>query len=534
MIYQRHLAQCQEGFDRARAFSVTPYENLGNSGILNVVLGKSLHIIDEGNSTFAVYPDPNFLGSAQPNELICGFYSDWINTQEGVTTLRLFDDAAANHVYAKITQTSDVLPTLEFGVNGAASLIVNLSPRTHQNRPVVSLGAVNGVAYINEPTTLSGFSYTAALPEGWSYGLHTAQIQVTGAPNVGSVAMRTAAYDWGSPGWAGSGVKPLYTANGLASRKASDGRVSARLFETRYADFGGVAEGAKHDLFLDAAPFGYYGSSPALHLSAIGASQTSATFAPPAPNVPVTAGSPSITISASGNVNNLLSGTTSYTTFASAFEPINPRAKFRTFPDDGSAASAIAQFLELYYDDAPESFFDAGNYNQFQAKASQLVENPNQRMRAYLKVSPESATQRTFLFSQGFTGEFESAGASRLQEVSQNLNAAYHSINYTDNTMCFLDVLWEPGELNSTTTTATYRKILEDPVLEERFSSFPPFPSLGFEWVIYTEGFEVYDTSVTSGTQQRSAVLFSTGTQTVASAKAGNPFTSAYGTFTLT
>jgi hypothetical protein len=532
MIYQRHLASAPQG-QSARAFSANPYKSVG--GLQNVILDTGLHIIDEGNSTYGIYPDPNYL-SVSPNEVVCVFSLLWIRAHDEITTLKLFDDTAANYVYATITQTAGLVPTLQFGVNGAASLTVNLSPMPHLNTCAVALGAVNGVAYINDPTTLSGFSYTAALPEGWASGRHTAQIKMTGEPTVEGVGMRTAAYDWGSPGWAASGVKPLYTAGFLASLKASDGRISPRVFETRYADFGGVAEGAKHDLFLDAAPFGYYGSSPALHLSAIGASQTSATFAPPGLNASVTAGSPSITISASGNVNNLLSGTTSYTSFTPASEPINPRAKFRTFRDDGSAASAIAQFLEAYYDDAPESFFDPGNYNQFQATVSQLAEIPHERMRAYLKVSPEFgvATQRNFLFSQGFTAECESAGASRLQEVAQNLNAAYHSINYTDNTKCFLDVFWELGEVNFTSTVATYRKILEEPVLEEIFSSFPPFRSLGFEWVIYTEGFEVLGTNSTFATQQRPAVRFSTGTQTVASAKAGNPFTSAYGTFTLT
>lgn len=370
MIHPIHLAACQEGFAFARDFVATPYKNLG--GLQNVLLDKSLHIISEGNSTFSVYPEPNSFGAAKPNEIGCRFLPQWQNGPSstvndirgtpGTTTLTLFDDGGINYIFASVTQTEDLYPTLLFGVNGVPYVNVALSPIPHAGFLYIAIGAVQGIAYINEPTSLSGFSYAINLPAGWSHGLHTGQITFTGVPIVLQIGMRTAVYDWGAPGWQDSGVKPL---GYMSGQKAGNGLLNPRVFaDLHFADFGGVAAGNKHDLFLDAAPYGYYSASPAPHLSAIGALQTSALLTSSvtlAPQEQLTSGSLNIALSASGQVPNLLTGSTSYsTTVENALPSVEEGQVYQIIPEPSPTVSYVVVGYDCSERDSGDGLSDGG------------------------------------------------------------------------------------------------------------------------------------------------------------------------------
>lgn len=556
MIYPLHLAMAAAR--RVRAESDNAYDT--QVGLVNAFLNDFVHVIDRGTAngvtTYHVYPDPNYFGSASPNEVFVAFgpYLQGGFLQSKTLAVHFFDDGSENYVSVYLS-TSGMTNTLSFGSNGEiAQSLTTLPPVINKGLVGLRLGVVGARAHVNRLSTQPGTTYSLAtsaysfdVPNGWTSGRYYAVVETNDSSllQVTQTGFRTAVYDWGRPEWVTSGVKPIANVINLGAKPGSNA-LQQRIGGIAWADFGGVSEADKHDQFLDAAPFGYFSAPGTNHLSVIAATQATATHLfNPYNNqlVAPSSGSFETALSSAGCESNVLQGgNPGYSvTFGTAEPPADlPSEVFwslsKEYVDnylDSTGIDLIQREIDLYYAEPPPLPQDLGEARaRWDFRSASVTVNSGQSIRAMLDVQA-SVNAVPFLFSGGATVDALSAGSSRLQETQRNMTQAYHRMQLApDSTACFFRVAWDRGTDATTTTGRYYRRRLDTEAVVE--VGAPSFANPGIEYYrLYVHEWEFISESSTTSSTQRGVVFFNTSTQTVANAKQGAVFSSPYGTITL-
>lgn len=547
MIYPLHLAATFAG--ESRAAEDNAYKT--QVGLVNAWLEDRIHLISEGTAngvtTYRAYPDPNYFGAAQPNEVSAFFapYGEFDTATSRSDTVKLFDDGASNFIFFTL-QTNGLINTISWGVNGTQANALSIpTPIITQGRIFLTLGATDGLAYINAPEKLPGFAYSFTLPAEWHYGRYTAAWEAGQNSLLQSLGMRTALYNWGQAGWASGGVKPLFKeiSNVGVGNKPGNNQVQARYGSVAWADFGGSSDAFKHDNFLDAAPFGFYSGSIDNHLSAIDAPQTTASFSGNSYNhtYTLTEGSLETSLTAAGNAKNLFTGNNPGFTLTSSYgnvgspEPEIYYSVDKLYADQYLAETGIDLVqlrIDAYYAEPPPQPNDFGPHiARWATSGTSTLQNSGQYVQALLDVAG-SFSPVSFEFSEGVVVDALSAGASRLQETQQNMLNAYYSEEFSANeSFCFFRVAFDPGSDTTTGVVEFWRRRLDtEPVIEDLIINNQNY---GPQYRLYVREFEFVSESTSIGTTENPVIFFTSGAKTVAQARQGASFTSSFGTIEL-
>lgn len=306
MIYQRHAAQGFDFFSNSRTFDASPYDAVG--GLPIVASGNphqvdeygGVHIIQESEE-FRVYPDPSFFGSAPANELWASFsHGSSVNSsgtctynQEGQCVIKLYDYDKTNYVFLRLTSTNNSLPVVECGANTETQLskvflgLANNALSTPSDYcefgirapdgdwVQFAIGVVDTFWYVNYRDN-QGWSYVLSLPSGWKGGRLIGGVVSTGSFAPYSCRMRTAAFNWGPPGYKQSGLSvDQLSLSYLANRRAANGAIKPLEDPVRHLSYGNVSIEEKAEAALAAIPFGFHGANVTNHFASIGKNQAS-------------------------------------------------------------------------------------------------------------------------------------------------------------------------------------------------------------------------------------------------------------------
>lgn len=438
MIYARNVAQGFQFFTKARTFDQSPYNA---DGSLTVQQYGGIHIIEE-DSGFAIYPDPNWFGSAPANEIWAQLFhgssgsqfGGCVYDQAGDLTVRLYDHDRTNSIFITLTSTNDALPVITFGANGQTQgqkVFLGLAnDKLSGTNPYCefglraplefAVGVANDIGYVNYRQNI-GWTFPVTLPPTWKAGRLIGHVSTSGSFSAYSARMRTAAENWGPPGYKASGLSVHQVSS---DRRAADGSIPLLSGNTFHLNYGGVSFQDRADAALAAIPFGYHGDAVDNNFAAVGKNNASVELVALE------------SIAVQNEMPQITSGQTSATFTTEGYTPQDGFAQF---------AFTGTKNAPLLVDNAPTGFYyfgPRGAPEQFQLQALQAYENyyndPSLGVfttaarydyslayRLYLTTQYSGTNDLQPTFAEQQAADLTSAGASAARIDGRTLAAAH-------------------------------------------------------------------------------------------------------------